>query len=709
MYSQIREPSERSESPSEELSTPRLSMSTSSRIQFRRPLSIQGPNGPHLFRHSFDSAKSLSYDQALQLSPLFPKKADEYASLVLQPPVQSPVQSPLQSPVKAKPKSLGDLKFAVAAVNSSEVQQWSSRDVASWMFSTGFEESIVQKFTDHDITGPLLLGMQKQDLKELDIASFGKRHHIWKEICALREDRSFSPVPTIIEDASRPNSRAATARSRSRSRRRGLNRSIREDDPAKVTKKGTRRGRIPRRVAAVDTVVVDGPDPISIVAIEQFLPKPHKCSKGQNCHKWKKQQRLREQINHDFNVNISPDEGGFFLLAGNPGNAKTAPNMLAEPPFSPTSQIIPSLVASSDVLGPSQMPRLSLQEEVLSMIDIRDPLENVKRFIEFQHLNIPAEIPPLPTTDIFDAEAAAPVAVPTQQHSHENLRRLPKLSIPRSISADPLTSALSSSCDTPAPFSHLHHLRTAASDLDISRNIDLLPPGRDISSSVPPNMHFRQQIINPNPRQIPLWRRPSLNLPTLPENSTLSAHLTPLLEPPTTSPSSPEAVQTQPDTSPPPQTTYTPSTTHTGWLSKRRARLLRHEWTRNHYRLNGTHLTSYSTSNPTDASPLESINIDDYFVSCSSRTGNGKLAAALKALHLSRGTESGPEEARFAFQLVPQEGRGKLGLGWGEGKTQWFAAGRKEERVEWMREVMLAKALRQREEGFRVTVNGRVM
>jgi hypothetical protein len=80
--------------------------------------------------------------------------------------------------------------------------------------------------------------------------------------------------------------------------------------------------------------------------------------------------------------------------------------------------------------------------------------------------------------------------------------------------------------------------------------------------------------------------------------------------------------------------------------------------------------------------------VDEYAVACSS-LNSGKLNAAFKKLQLGKKKEA---EGAYAFQLVPQGEKGVLGVG--VGKTHHFAVGTGGERCDWMRELMLAKALK---------------
>lgn len=146
-------------------------------------------------------------------------------------------------------------------------------------------------------------------------------------------------------------------------------------------------------------------------------------------------------------------------------------------------------------------------------------------------------------------------------------------------------------------------------------------------------------------------------------------------------------------------------------------------------------MSLHGSSAPTDTKALETIDVNDYAVACrrrkrgssaekSARTpgdvsaawsddsspaggsslaafyGDGLFASALRALRRkSEGNEDVDDHDRFEFQLVP-------GLHMrGQAKARHeFAVATGPERSEWMREVMLAKALRMKNEGWEVSV-----
>jgi hypothetical protein len=168
--------------------------------------------------------------------------------------------------------------------------------------------------------------------------------------------------------------------------------------------------------------------------------------------------------------------------------------------------------------------------------------------------------------------------------------------------------------------------------------------------------------------------------------------------------------------------------TYAGHMRKRRTRMLRTEWNDGYFTLKGTRLAMHKDAVTLDRS-LEYVDIDDYAIACSSLASQSKLSAAFKRMHILSGS-SGAKDAEsvgaFAFQLIPQNGvpasklrKRESGFSFshqhagagpegsnGTGKTHHFAVRNKDERIDWMRELMLAKALRQKGEGFEVNRNG---
>jgi hypothetical protein len=548
------------------------------------------------------------------------------------------------------------------------------------MYREGFEPGIVEKFQENDISGEILVTLKFEDLRELDISSFGQRHKLWNVIHSLRDISNGPPSPTVIECES--------------------------DDDGHRSRKPRGSRKKGRKAGFED--IISPLESVSIVGIEQLMPKPHKCAKGENCSKWRKQQRIIEAFHNEHP--ISPPLGGKFLIAGDPGNPMTAE---AARPF---SEAQPSVVASSDVLGPGTLPSFRhLEEAALANLQTRDPQDNVKHFLNFQHIDMAwsSEEPATPPYEMFPA-----IQQPASVLPHQGLQRLPKLAIPPARSPPRSSSAMAFS---PHPMDraealspelrnrtergNIYRFGTPASEMDVPyTTVNLGPISRDASQSVPPNMNYRH---NPAPAPISRSqsrssRRPSFqSFPTLPrldENAaTASKPFLPVKGP---------AECTVDDIG------------HAGWMKKRKTRMLRHEWHEHHFTLKGTRLAMHKDAHTTEV--LEAIDVDDYAIACSS-LASSKLNAAFKAMNIKLGgnkDKTKVDEAAFSFQLIPaaiekaqrlrKNRESSLGAS-AATKTHHFAVKSRDERIDWMRELMLAKALKQKGDGFEINVNGNMI
>lgn len=552
------------------------------------------------------------------------------------------------------------------------LREWTPRQVASWMTTTGFEESMVEKFRMHDISGAILKDLQFGDLKELGIHSFGQRHCLWNEIRALRG--SASSVPMISSECSNP----ATP-----------------EDDARSPMLGQRRARRARRS---DDIISPG-ESASIVAIEQLLPKPHHCSKGESCSKWQKQQRKLAKIAKEFPLEMEQI-----------GEAGSSPTLSLRP----TSETVPSVVASSDVFGPGRRPALRLDEDVLRVVQTRDPQENVRQFLSFQHLSEPIEEPTTPPYEMFP-----PLSPPRNtQAPHDNLRRLPKLTIPQAPPPDALSPNRAAVRHAVKPVTAMEikdryvapptfRIGSPASEMDVPITaIPLGPVARDESQSVPPDMRFGGRSLSrlssrvepPTPPVAPI-SRPQTCAPVQRSASRVSTRRHPSF-----AMARVEEHRLSPIDARDEMTPTVNDVNHAGWMKKRKTKMLRHEWHESHFRLNGTCLAMHRDEKAIHA--LESIDVDEYAVACSSLASN-KLGAAFKSLKLSSKKKE-LDPTAFSFQLVPAaEKKGMLNAA--TGKTHHFAVKTRDERIDWMRELMLAKALKQKADGCEINVNGNMI
>jgi hypothetical protein len=731
------------------------------------------------------SSHSIEFQHALSLSPLTPKGAQSSDG-------QVPIALELTQIPGKKKRDDGPFSYTTEELDTKTLAEWSPEMVAQWMHNAGVGLNDCDFFVENDITGAILITLKFEDLKELGIPSFGVRTKVWDEIHNMRNIQKPEPImETDIEDA--PDKQA-----RRELRRQG----------SAMSKK---------RFKPKFNDIISPLESVSIVGIEQMIPRPHKCSKGENCAKWKRSQRLIEAFKKDHPF-VNMDQGGIIMMAGDPGNAAlaavTAEN-LAQPRFPasddtyrPVSDAIPSVVASSDVMGPGSLPPFQyLEAATLQALQLRDPQDNVRQFLDFQkqHPSDSSEVPPTPPFEIH----------PVQQPPHQGLRALPKLSIPgqtvpqqrqpHPLAATPMVSDADMIEDSPeeATPTGPYRFGTPFSEMDVPLTaVNLGPVARDASQSVPPDMTYRH---NPAPPKRSAsrasGRRPSFPvMPALDENSIVSpsnnqsgrsfaqraaASQRPIQPPPRVqypwtqrnktyekaiapipgsacasaastsgSTSSAAAATIVRYHSPPTNSHSTDMTdgnaiTYQGLMKKRKTKMLRHEWHEHYFTLRGTRLAMHKDPAETNRT-LEYIDVDDYAIACSSLASTSKLNAAFKAMSIlssssSKDRAAAKEDvAAFSFQLIPQDQKGGVKLRkressgaapWsahpsstagsalssgfgspapsegvnGTGKTHHFAVKGRDERIDWMRELMLAKALKQKGEGVEISVNGNMI
>ncbi|OLN88548.1 Protein pob1 [Colletotrichum chlorophyti] len=752
----------------DEAPTPRSSQSQMAYVEVESPQKVvEGPTGPHLFR----SSASYFDDAILTLSPITPKTAR---------PFDEPFRHirPQQPPMPASRHQSGPFQFTYDEFESRELVSWTPEMVAQSMLNAGIEISVAGRFVENDINGPILITLKFEDLKELDIPSFGMRTRVWNQIQVLRDSRPSSPrAPTPIQDEP---SREVKKESRE------VRAAERQTDDCSLRRRKSSRRR-PKMASHED--IITPMESVSIVGIEQVVPKPHHCPKGENCSRYKKQQRLIEAFRkeHPF-VDLDTEQ---VVITGNPGNPQTARALDPNQIMRPVSDAVPSVVASSDVLGPGNATPLQyLQEAALRNVIARDPQDNVRQFLDFQQ-HEGNTVPPTPPFEMVP---------PAMKAQPEGLRNLPKLSIPGKLAPRPSPLRASTVPVTTKPEQpptppqqhafvpyHMDRAEAMSPDLQSPANpyrfgtpfsemdvpVTAVPMdriARDVSQSVPPEMNYRVG----SPKVQPLARtqsrssarRPSFPvLPALDENST-----TPIarISPRQTSPRTSVRPQQQQPLQAPPRANYPwspvertkpfeqaiPPISHLagavpvkqaaeaaqqdgltfqGPMKKRKTKMLRHEWNDTFCTLKGTRLAVHKDEKTVDRT-LEYVDIDDYAIACSSLASQSKLSAAFKAVHFSsHSREKSDPVAAFSFQLIPQDkNAAKLrkrdsalhafghhhsvsssaipleGVN-GTGKTHHFAVKSRDERIDWMRELMLAKALRQKGDGFEVSVNGNMI
>ncbi|KAJ5784523.1 uncharacterized protein N7503_009735 [Penicillium pulvis] len=722
---------------------------------------VRGPNGPHLFRDSRGSSiyepSTAEIDLYFERSPLqteFSRSIDTPNRFPFSP------NTPNRFPFSPKtPKAFTTVHPDVSQVDEEEIRTWKPSQVAHWLYIAGYNDAVIEKFILNDITGGVLLSLQIDDLKELSITSFGIRHQVMASINHLKDTMHkggpLHPDPPLSgasisqtsdsqntlshdqyhdqyhaqrhdqhDDQHHDDSHDDSSHGRSSPERRSYAMTV--SPTGDVLYRGI-YGQIGNQVTPAESV--------SIVGIEQLLPKPHSCSKGENCSKFRRRQRKIEKLKAEFPDAFVSDGA---MITGSPGNPQTAMNMLR-----PTSDAQPSVAASSGVFGPGRGPRLS--EAALSEVQKLDPREAVRNFLSYQNVDESKHmLPGLDTTNLPPAGNFGSYSPPEAQPNNmaANLRSLPKLHIPTSPNTEEMTTAVTTNPRSMSPNLEPYGSPTAiqrygpftqANEVDVYRQgtpfsemdvpITAIPTGpiaRDASQSVPPDMRYRPNVF-PNGTLFPSYRDPiarsasarpraGSNLRRVDEDKPL-----PPIEVPADLIRSPR-LQQHGHSASLSELASDPDVTHAGYMKKRnKTRLLHHEWQEAHFTLRGTNLAMHKDESEAHriSRALENINVDDYAVACQSLATGSKLSAGFKKTILRRGSESSKDDSAFAFSLIPatRENEKKALFGNKDGiKTHRFAVKTREERIDWMRELMLARALKKgKERGEEVLVNGNMI
>lgn len=764
---------------------------------------IMGPNGPHLFRSSVSSFEAdAGYEVEFMLAKT-PTVAT-FSPSITQERRDTPLPEDENPTTQAQ--EFKSINAAVSALDESEVRSWSPPDVVRWMQESGFDDSVIEKFFVNDISGAILLDLRIEDLKELDIQSFGKRRHVMNSIQHLRDSFMLSNNEAQLHITSRDSPDCASSSDSA---------STPTKDRTEKKHRRRRHHRSHKKYSVANDLNPD--DSASIVAIEQILPKPHHCSKGENCRKWQKQQRKIARLAKDLPIDV---DAARLLSEGRedqpPLTSKSLPN--TEP--LPT----PSIVASSDVLGPEQAPVFRISEENLIEIGPRDPQENVRQYLNLQHLSKLQPVTQVASKSNLcsSPDVDSPDSTRTTTSLADNLRSLPKLTIPvnhHTVGSGPFSANLSAqrtvtpsilrrqpnfvtnSIDgtlhsarpqpmtyessaspadyvgSPSDFYRSHDFYRQASplsevDVPVTAIMAAGPVERHESQSVPPNMRFGHhlrvvpdpfvrsrstkpekqrigpaiQILEPEDAAhnnidapvtaIPLTPIERTESQSVPPNMRFGRDFYPAVDP-IRRPMSTKAnnyrhgsmlnsaldrvdelgpIDTEEDfaTTPRANPRSANGSTHSGWMKKRKTtRMLRHEWEDHHFTLKGTQLAMYEDEQASrrDSKALEYIDVDDYAVACSSIASSSKLTAAFKKTVLKR-KDSAQDEAAFAFSLIPAQNGKSTGVERrnffvSNGKSHHFAVKTRDERIDWMRELMLAKALKKgKDSGDSVHVNG---
>lgn len=174
-----------------------------------------------------DTKQASPRPDAAQLQPALPIAAAAAASSQTPPVQQTPppqhsstMSTPAGLPSAATPSSTVNLASPPPPTpDSSRIPAkppatWTVEDVVQWSRARGFDEAVSAKFVEHDISGDVLLELDANLLKELDIPQLGKRLRIASAINDLRrpvsnpssshsqqQQHHAYPTPTSIQQS----------------------------------------------------------------------------------------------------------------------------------------------------------------------------------------------------------------------------------------------------------------------------------------------------------------------------------------------------------------------------------------------------------------------------------------------------------------------------------------------------------------------------
>ncbi|KAK6334180.1 hypothetical protein TWF696_002681 [Orbilia brochopaga] len=797
--------------------TPPMDFGAPQEMSMKR--STVGPRGPHLFSSIFlQSHHSEEHlDDDYHLSPISPIRESPYSSPysrrspigsqhslhVPQPPFRQHLDLPVDLDVNERPISA--MSMALEDMEEAELENWSPSQVCEWMRTIGFEETLIEKFRQNDISGAILMQLKWEDLKELDIQSFGKRIELWSELNHLRKSpigSSTSPKRELSFEMSSVHSPPLLSRHASRKSRESKFRhspnlsaspSSYTSSPSTVTRSNTVATsrpsapgprkvpllRISTDVASLqprshprlqesapaqsdseeEIEEVDEfsdhaeeyeeeeeepvpmterrrPTGLSIIIPNSALEVPPSLnsadsrtshdgvSQGERKHKplprFTAPNPAKRRISKRLSTPISPVSASIDIFAAPSvlglSLGKRLTMMEAESPrwgndeAHTRSPWAPSICASSDVLSPSDRGDMKLKADELRKVSALSAQEQVNKFITLQHLQRLEERAPsnLKHETVRDASPLSP------PHSALSVKSQPAMSraVQRSTSLrsfdrhKPRPLQLSNEVVAPGP---------ASADFT-PRNLDKskvypLADAANAHKSVPPMV---RSVTAPSPplasQSTPALVR-SASSPKQLQESTMSrtnsisgaskkGSTASGKKPRSLGKSVIDTVNEEAeweDTSSHGSAPASPSErVFTGEMKRKANHFLRNEWINHRVELRGTKLTIYKST--TGSEVLMNLEIDDYSVTCTTAGSN-------KFKGLKTGSKK-DSDGMYHFQLVPNQEAKKSGE---SKKEHHFTVSSREERIDWMRELMLAKAIKQKKSGFQVEVNGKMM
>ncbi|RKF61477.1 putative ph domain-containing protein [Erysiphe neolycopersici] len=624
-----------------------------SKFDITKPKPVEGPRGPHLFRSSVDSSSIATEPDAIE---------NYYLNIISIAPTTIDYQNyhkPIkEAPNQSKMHQLCDLSMSpIDNMNPGDIFWWTPRQVARWMYHMGLDLLVAEKFEKNDISGAILLTLNFEDLIELDISSFGLRTKIWTELNHLRysSSRAIENLDALNEVVESMDKQLLTLSGRMESHE---------------TKGSCRHSLVKTKRDINCSNTISPFSSRSNSDIESLIVEKNKnIGKDDNLNSKGQQILIDEQsFPQSLEVSFSAKKHAMKRYLAFPDDFEV---------LSSVNELSTIYDCEAQEVEPKKTSP-QLEEANLRLINFRDAQENVKEFVDSQALSIHTdnrcpqettkqEFKTLPSglegsnTCITKSQVLDNVCAPSITFSPHQMERVVAISPElQNFVQPPLASSL----------------RTYSPKTDISLSImhpELGAVGHKFCHSVLKNFIKLSPHISHARCSSPIKALPQISEEKVDgsENITTS-HIT-----------------------------------HAGWMRKRKTKILNFDWHNYYFVLKGTQLAMHKHECLLDT--IDYIDIDDYAIVCSSFATGSKLHAALKAMSLSRKKDKDSDVASFTFQLVPasvkkSSRRNKFR----RIKAHHFAVHSQNERSDWMREMMLAKAMHKKSQGYKINVNGNV-
>ncbi|POS88213.1 hypothetical protein EPUL_000802 [Erysiphe pulchra] len=614
---------------------------------------VEGPRGPHLFRSSISIATEPDIIENYYLNIISTTPTIDYSNY--------------HKPIKETSSQLqmhhsSDLSVSpIDNINLVNIFWWTPQQVARWMYHVGLDLLIAEKFEKNDISGAILLTLKFEDLAELDIPSLGLRTKIWNEVNHLRcsSSRPVEDLNTLNESVKLMDKKLLTP-----------SRKI----ECHETKGNCKQYLITNKRNTKNPDIISSSISRSSPDIENLIVKENK-NIGRDYDSNSKGQQI---LADDYYRKSNPQS-----LGNSFSSKKNAMKRIFT--FPDALEVLSSVnelftIYDSEVRKvESKKTSSQLEEANLRLIDIRDPQENVKQFIDSQAVS-------LHTNKSYCQET-------TKQELKTQILKIEGSNT--CIAKSQILDCISSPSITFSP----HQMERVVAISPELQNIVQPPLASNCLRAYSPKTDISLSIMHPELEAVARKVCHSVlkNFIKLSPHISHIQYSSPMKALPPVSEEKFDGLAK----------ITSGHVTQVGWMRKRKTKILRFDWQNYYFSLKGTQLAMHKHECLLDV--IDYIDIDDYAIVCSSFATSSRLHAAFKAMSLSRKKDKDSDKESFTFQLVPASvKKSSRHHKFRRIKAHHFAVHSQNERSDWMREMMLAKAMHKKSQGYKINVNGNV-